>query len=58
MRKRKRANSSERDVSGYPAYILAAVDELVYGYHPIFILIHLLLEPEGRKDEEQIKEVF
>lgn len=39
-------------VSGYPAYILAAVDELVYGYHSIFILIHLLLETEGRRGEK------
>lgn len=34
---------------GDPAYILATVDELVYGYHSIFILIHLLLETEKSK---------
>lgn len=58
MRKCKCANSSERDVSGSPAYILAAVDELVYGYHSVFILIHLLLQADRRKDESQIKKVF
>lgn len=39
-------------VSGYPAYVLAAVDKLVYGYHAIFILIHLLLETQGGKREK------
>lgn len=33
----------KKDASGYPAYILAAVDELVYGYHSVLIFIHLLL---------------
>lgn len=42
----------ERDVSGCPAYILAAVDELVYGHHPVFIFIHLLLERGKDNDEE------
>lgn len=37
---------------GDPAYILATVNELVYGYHAIFIFIHLLLEREDRKDEQ------
>lgn len=41
------------DASGYPAYILAAVDELVYGYHSIFILIHLLL---GRRKDGKTNE--
>lgn len=53
MRKRKCASSRERDVSRYPAYILAAVDELIYGHHSIFVLIHLLLERrEDEKDED------
>lgn len=33
---------TERDASGCPAYVLAAVDELVYGHHTVFVLIHLL----------------
>lgn len=44
---------TERDVSGCAAYVLAAVDELVYGHHTVFVLIHLLSE---RKRE--IKETF
>lgn len=47
-----RQQSGERDVSGCPAYILAAVDELVYGHHPVFIFIHLLLERGKDNDEE------
>lgn len=37
---------------GDPAYILATVNELVYGYHTVFIFIHLLLEREDIKDEQ------
>lgn len=44
MRKRERASSRDRDESGCPAYILAAVDEFVDGHHSVFVLIHLLLE--------------
>lgn len=53
MRKMHRVPTvGERDVSGCPAYILAAVDELVYGHHPVFIFIHLLLERGKDNDEE------
>lgn len=44
MRKGARAGSRDRDESGCPAYILAAVDELVDGHHAVFVLVHLLLE--------------
>lgn len=38
----------QRDAAGRPAYVLAAVDKLVNGYHSVFILVHLLLETRGR----------
>lgn len=34
----------------HPAYVLAAVDELVYGHHAVFVLVHLLLETQTDKD--------
>lgn len=40
------------DVAECPAYVLAAVDELVYGDHAVFILIHLLLGTERRTHEK------
>lgn len=46
------------DVLEYPAYILAAVDELVYGYHAIFILIHLLLDTVRKEIWKTNKEVL
>lgn len=37
------------EVQGCPTHVLAAVDELVYGHHAVFVLIHLLLrENTGR----------
>lgn len=54
MRKMQSAATVVKDdASGYPAYILAAVDELVYGYHSVFILIHLLL---GRRKDGKTNE--
>lgn len=38
------------DVLGDRPYVLATVDELVYGYHAVFVLIHLLLEADKRRD--------
>lgn len=31
-------------MQGCPTHVLAAVDELVYGHHAVFVLIHLLSE--------------
>lgn len=39
---------------GRASYILAAVDELVYGHHAVLVLVHLLLETEHRTDEDTV----
>lgn len=44
------ASSSASWCSGDRPYVLATVDELVYGYHAVFVLIHLLLEADKRRD--------
>lgn len=55
-------NKEQRDAEAEPtaanpgwlSYVLAAVDELVYGHHAVFVLVHLLLETEDRTVKDTV----
>lgn len=55
----KRENSEDEEqrrtaaAADCPAYILAAVDELVDGHHAVFVLVHLLSETERERGEDR-----
>ena len=48
MRIRRWATRGSRQASRYTAYVLAAVDEFVYGHHAVLVFVHLLLGTEGK----------